>query len=124
MGNQSSRDSLLTRELKVYDNHMLRTSYSITNSKSQIVSLGFNSKVKFRFINDDGLVYLKINYNGFHYRINKEQTYKEGDIQFIEICLHPQPNYNEDPSLINDVHLIKWHDTIKKVYFNFYPSVI
>jgi hypothetical protein len=120
MGNRTSK---YHAQLSFYKNSIFQACYIIRNSDSQTIPLEHESKVIFKFIRDDGQLYFKINYNAAYYCIYKTNTYKEGDTQYIEIILNPRMDITQDSSTCDAVHLIRWHNDVKNINFNFDSTV-
>ncbi len=120
MGNRTSSHHI---PMAFYKDGVFQGCYMIRNINSQTIPLEHESKVIFKFIRDEGQLYLKINYNAAYYCIYKTNTFKEGETQYVEIILNPRTDLMQDSSTCDAVHLIRWHNNVKNINFNFDSTV-
>jgi hypothetical protein len=119
MGNRTS----ISRRLYTYNDGVFCRDYAITNHNEQIHIFDGSSKVLFKFIKDGDSMYLKIKYNATFHLLDRAKTFKEGNTQYIEFWLNPNADYSQDRSITPDVHLIRWHNSIQKIHFNYVSTL-
>ncbi len=119
MGNRTS----ISIRLYTYNDGVFCRDYAITNYTEQIHIFDHDSRVIFKFIKDGGSMYLKIKYNAAFHLLDRTKTFKEGNTQYIEFWLNPNVAYSQDNSITPDVHLIRLHNGIQKIHFNYDSTV-
>jgi hypothetical protein len=121
MGNRSSRDHSLSRRLVTFRDGQRLCEYAVTNYHMQNHNFDGNNVISFKFTKSDGIVYLDLYFSNHYYNINKQKTYKEGNIMYIE--LENYPYTTQDTEHLTRLHRIKWYDGLTKIHFNYDSTV-